>query len=91
VKFLAGMLLVNAVPHSVKGVSGERFPTPFAKPPGVGLSSPTQNVVWGGINLAAGCALLRRGDRTTTDDAAVVAGGVAMAFLLAGYFGRLNT
>jgi hypothetical protein len=46
-EFAAGALLVNAVPHTVKGLCGERFPTPFANPPGVGLSSPTENVAWG--------------------------------------------
>jgi hypothetical protein len=32
--FFAGMFLANAVPHFVKGVCGNRFPTPFARPPG---------------------------------------------------------
>jgi hypothetical protein len=30
--FFAGAFLANAVPHFVKGVTGEAFPTPFAKP-----------------------------------------------------------
>jgi hypothetical protein len=41
--FFAGMFLANVVPHYVKGVCGDRFPTPFANPPGKGLSSPTVN------------------------------------------------
>jgi uncharacterized membrane protein len=49
--FFAGAVLANVVPHFVKGVSGESFPTPFAKPPGKGLSSPTVNVVWALFNL----------------------------------------
>ena len=52
--FAAGLLLANGVPHFVKGVCGDRFPTPFAKPPGRGLSSPIVNVVWGMANFAAG-------------------------------------
>lgn len=55
----AGLLLANAVPHFVHGISGNRFPTPFAKPRGKGLSSPTFNVIWGLINLVAGYFLLR--------------------------------
>lgn len=57
----SGMLLANAVPHFVHGISGNRFPTPFAKPPGKGLSSPTTNMVWALANLAAGYALARLG------------------------------
>jgi hypothetical protein len=59
--FFAGMFLANAVPHFVHGISGDRFPTPFAQPPGKGLSSPTVNVVWALVNIAAGYALFRSG------------------------------
>jgi hypothetical protein len=52
--FVAGVFLANAVPHFVQGTCGNRFPTPFAKPPGKGLSSPTVNVVWGVFNLVIG-------------------------------------
>jgi hypothetical protein len=44
--FFAGTFLANVVPHFVHGISGDRFPTPFVRPPGKGLSSPTVNVVW---------------------------------------------
>jgi hypothetical protein len=57
--FFAGMFLANAVPHFVHGISGDRFPTPFAHPPGKGLSSPTVNVVWALFNLVVGCILFR--------------------------------
>ena len=57
----AGMFLVNAVPHFVKGVCGDRFPTPFSKPPGKGLSSPLVNALWGLLNLAIGYVLFRSG------------------------------
>lgn len=41
--FFAGLFLCNGVPHTVAGLSGRSFPTPFAKPPGKGLSSPLVN------------------------------------------------
>ena len=59
--FFAGLFLTNTVPHFVHGVSGDRFPTPFSKPRGQGLSSPTLNVVWALVNLAAGYPLFRVG------------------------------
>jgi hypothetical protein len=59
--FFAGIFLANAVPHFVHGISGDRFPTPFAQPRGKGLSSPAVNVVWSLVNLAAGYALFRSG------------------------------
>jgi hypothetical protein len=59
--FFAGAILANAVPHFVHGISGNRFPTPFARPPGRGLSSPTVNVVWALFNLLVGFILLRVG------------------------------
>jgi hypothetical protein len=37
--FFAGAFLADFVPHFVHGISGDRFPTPFAHPPGKGLSS----------------------------------------------------
>ncbi|MGZ3873034.1 MAG: hypothetical protein ACXVJD_08950 [Mucilaginibacter sp.] len=57
--FLAGMFLSNFVPHFVKGVCGDPFPTPFSKPPGRGLSAPVVNVLWALFNLAAGYLLFR--------------------------------
>jgi hypothetical protein len=59
--FFAGMFLANAVPHFVSGVLGDRFPSPFSKPPGKGLSSPTVNVVWALFNMVAGYFLFRAG------------------------------
>lgn len=45
--FFGGAFFVNAIPHFTNGVSGRRFPTPFASPPVKGLSSPTVNALWG--------------------------------------------
>ncbi|QEM06489.1 hypothetical protein DIU31_024320 [Mucilaginibacter rubeus] len=55
--FFAGAFLANTVPHFVHGISGNRFPTPFATPRGVGLSSSTLNVSWSLFNLAVGWLL----------------------------------
>jgi hypothetical protein len=46
--------LINSIPHTVQGVSGNRFQTPFASPPGVGESSAILNVIWGLANFTAG-------------------------------------
>ena len=32
--FFGGAFFVNAIPHFTNGVSGRKFPTPFASPPG---------------------------------------------------------
>jgi len=57
--FFAGVFLTNAVPHFINGISGNTFPTPFANPPGQGLSSPLTNVLWALFNLLAGYILFR--------------------------------
>jgi len=59
--FFAGTFLANAVPHFVQGVSGNKFPSPFSKPPGRGLSSPTVNVIWALFNILVGYVLLKIG------------------------------
>lgn len=56
--FFAGVFLTNAVPHFVNGVSGNKFPTPFATPPGRGLSSSFINVLWALLNLIIGSVLI---------------------------------
>jgi hypothetical protein len=70
--FFAGMFLANVVPHFVHGVSGDRFPTPFAKPPGRGLSSPTVNMLWALLNLVVGYMLFRIGRVSSGSDLALV-------------------
>ena len=42
--FFGGAFLANALPHLGNGISGHAFQSPFASPPGVGLSSATVNV-----------------------------------------------
>ena len=52
--FFGGVLLTNAVPHMANGLMGRPFQTPFAKPPGKGLSSAMVNIFWGFLNLLVG-------------------------------------
>ncbi len=68
----SGIFLANAVPHFVQGISGDPFPTPFAKPPGKGLSSPTVNVIWALVNLVVGYLLFRAGRLATGDTTALI-------------------
>ena len=58
--FFGGLFLANTVPHLVSGLSGSPFQSPFATPPGKGLSSSTVNVLWGMFNLAVAYLLLAR-------------------------------
>jgi len=55
--FFAGVFFANAVPHFVHGISGNKFPSPFSKPPGKGLSSALTNVLWALFNIVAGYLL----------------------------------
>jgi hypothetical protein len=89
-----GAFLANAVPHLVSGATGRPFQSPFAKPPGQGLSSSTVNVVWGFLNLAIAYGLVcwvgDFGWRDLKDVAALSAGGLAMNLHHARHFGRLH-
>ncbi len=89
--FFAGMFLANVVPHFVHGISGDRFPTPFAQPSGKGLSSPTVNVVWALFNLIPGYILFRVGKVSSGDNSALViffAGLVVISTLLSLRFAK---
>ena len=70
--FFAGMFIANTVPHFIHGVSGDSFPTPFANPPGKGLSSPTVNVLWGLLNLVIGYLLYKGGKITSSNKLSVL-------------------
>jgi len=70
--FFAGMFFANVVPHFAHGISGDRFPTPFAHPPGKGLSSPAVNVLWALLNLVVGYILFRVGKVASGDTLALV-------------------
>ncbi len=89
--FLAGMVLANVVPHFVRGISGDRFPTPFAHPPGKGLSSPTVNVLWALLNLVVGYILFRVGKVSSGGSSALViffAGIVAISINMSVHFAK---
>lgn len=70
--FWSGMFLANFVPHFVNGISGDKFPTPFANPPGKGLSSPTINVLWSLFNLFVGYILFIKAGISTKNDLSVL-------------------
>jgi hypothetical protein len=92
--FFGGAFLANAVPHFVSGMMGRPFQSPFAKPPGQGLSSSTVNALWGCFNLAVGYILICRvGEfdlRATEDIVAAGLGVVLMSTLMARRFGRFH-
>ena len=92
--FFGGAFFANAVPHFVNGISGRPFQSPFASPPGEGLSSSTVNVLWGAFNLVIAYLLLCRvGNFDLRSWPHVLAVGIAMvlgAVLLARTFGRFH-
>jgi len=92
--FFGGAALLNAVPHLVSGVMGRRFPSPFARPPGKGMSSALVNVLWGFANLAIAWLLLGRFGHFYPDELGDV-GAFALGLLVIGlmgafHFGGLN-
>lgn len=91
--FLAGALLLNSLPHLVSGLRGDPFPTPFAKPRGVGDSPPLTNFLWGFANLALGLGLTL--DRLPLVPleiglAVMAAGGLAIGLHLSLHFGKVR-
>lgn len=57
--FLSGVFFTNSLPHIIHGLDGEMFPTPFANPPGTGLSTPTVNILWALTNIILGYIFFR--------------------------------
>jgi hypothetical protein len=92
--FFGGAFLTNAIPHFVAGTMGRAFQSPFAKPPGQGLSSSTINAAWGFLNLVAAYVLLCRvGDfdlRATSSIVPLGLGMLLMGLMAARSFGRFN-
>ena len=92
--FFGGLLLSNGMPHFVSGAMGRPFQSPFAKPPGQGLSSSTVNVLWGVFNFAVSYILICRvGEFSVRSTTYVAVSG--LGFLLAGlvgarHFGRFH-
>ena len=92
--FFGGAFLTNAVPHLVSGLMGRPFPSPFANPPGRGLSSSTVNVVWGFANLVVAYLLVAKVgdfDIGALDNAGALGlGGLLLGLFLARRFGQFN-
>jgi|SRR5580692_4599214 hypothetical protein len=81
--------LANRLPHIGNRICGRPFPTPFAKPPGRGLSSSTANVLWGLFNLALQYLLIVRVSSFGPLDSADVR-TLIMSVTLARGFGRFH-
>jgi hypothetical protein len=92
--FFGGAFLANAIPHFVSGMMGRAFQTPFAKPPGEGLSTSTVNVLWGAFNLALGYWLIFQvGDFNLRNPILFTVAGLGallMAVMSARMFGRFH-
>jgi hypothetical protein len=92
--FWGGAFLANFVPHFVNGVSGSPFQSPFASPPGEGLSSSAVNTAWGLLNALLAYVLLARvGEfklKAWPHFGAFAAGVVLMSLMLARAFGRFH-
>jgi hypothetical protein len=92
--FFGGAFLANALPHLGNGISGHAFQSPFAHPPGVGLSSSLVNVLWGFFNLAVGYGLVCRVgnfDLRKTRHVLVFGAGILLISLNSAYvFGRFH-
>ena len=90
--FFGGSFLANTLPHLGNGISGRAFQSPFASPPGVGLSSSMVNVLWGFFNLAIGYLLVCRVGtfdlRKTKHVLIAGLGALLMALMLSRAFGR---
>jgi hypothetical protein len=90
--FFGGAFLANAVPHYVSGAMGQPFQSPFAKPPGKGLSSST--VMWGFFNLVVGYVLIFRVGsfdlRVTNHIVALGTGAFLTSVMSARAFGRFH-
>lgn len=92
--FFGGVFLANAIPHFVSGTMGRPFQSPFAKPPGEGLSSSVVNVIWGFVNFVAAYFLIIRAGQFDVGDAqsiiALGLGALALSVMCAKRFGRFN-
>jgi len=92
--FFGGAFAANAIPHFVSGAMGRPFQSPFAKPPGQGLSSSTVNVVWGFFNAAIAYLLIAHvgvfDPRTTSNVLALGLGALFIALFSARHFGQFH-
>ena len=86
--FFCGVFVVNTLPHLIHGVAGEKFPSPFDKPHGKKLSSPTLNVIWAFINLSIFSTIFyfNQFSYTAIHGVIMLIGAFAMAIFLSRYF-----
>lgn len=92
--FFGGAFAANAIPHWVSGLMGRAFQSPFAKPPGQGLSSSMVNVLWAWFNLIAAYLLLFQVGvfdlRSVGSLVPAALGAFLLSLMLARSFGRLH-
>lgn len=91
--FFGGAFVANAIPHFVSGLMGRAFQSPFAKPPGQGLSSSTVNLLWGFFNFVVAYVLIVRigtFDVRSWDCVAAGLGALVMGLMLARTFGQFH-
>jgi len=92
--FFGGVFTANAIPHFVAGTMRRPFQSPFAKPPGKGLSSSTVNVLWGFFNALVGYLLIAHvgafNPRATTHILALGLGVLLISFISARHFGQFH-
>jgi hypothetical protein len=73
---------------------GRPFQSPFAKPPGQGLSSATVNVVWGFFNAVVGYLLVAHvgafDPRATSHILAFGLGALLISIFAARHFGQFH-
>jgi hypothetical protein len=91
--FFAGLFLCNCIPHLVSGLQGMPFPSPFAKPMGIGNSSPLVNFLWGMSNVLITTYLLVKYPVNVGLDSSfivLIVGAVAIGSYLAVHFGNVR-
>jgi hypothetical protein len=92
--FFGGAFLANTIPHFVSGTMGKPLQSPFAKPPGEGLSSSSVNVYWGFFNAVVAYLLLVHVGTFDTHSFLHVGiaglGALLISAHLAHHFGKFN-
>ncbi len=90
----AGAFLANGIPHFIHGISGKKFPTPFARPIVKGESSPVVNVIWGVVNFLIGYALVFGVGQFqfgfTLSALMLILGGIVLSMVMALILGRMR-
>jgi hypothetical protein len=90
--FFAGAFLCNCLAHLIAGLQGMPFPTPFAKPHGVGDSSASVNFLWGFFNLLVALYLFSLHPFTlalTPELIAPLAGALSLGLWMSVHFGKV--